>query len=113
MARANDLEGQRDMGGKHGGQKGMPKPELPPAGARIKVLFATSGDRNNPRTKRVPNTSAGKIGAMIRLVIRNSDSPFRRWAIYIGHRPPSAAATEVLHLPAQSPTRPPRLTALN
>ena len=27
MARANDLEGQRDMGGKHGGQAGMPKPE--------------------------------------------------------------------------------------
>jgi hypothetical protein len=27
MARANDLEGQRDMGGKHGGPAGMPKPE--------------------------------------------------------------------------------------
>jgi hypothetical protein len=27
MARANDLEGQEDMGGKHGGQAGMPKPE--------------------------------------------------------------------------------------
>ena len=52
--------------------------------------FATRGDRNSPRTKRGLNTSAGKIGAMIRLVIRNSDSPFRRCAIYIGHRPPSA-----------------------
>jgi hypothetical protein len=27
MARQDDLEGQRDMGGKHGGQAGMPKPE--------------------------------------------------------------------------------------
>jgi hypothetical protein len=27
MARANDLEGRQDMGGKHGGQAGMPKPE--------------------------------------------------------------------------------------
>ena len=27
MARENDLEGQQDMGGKHGGQAGMPKPE--------------------------------------------------------------------------------------
>jgi hypothetical protein len=27
MPKANDLEGQQDQGGKHGGQKGMPKPE--------------------------------------------------------------------------------------
>jgi hypothetical protein len=27
MAKANDLEGRQDMGGKHGGQAGMPKPE--------------------------------------------------------------------------------------
>ena len=27
MAKENDLEGQQDMGGKHGGQAGMPKPE--------------------------------------------------------------------------------------
>jgi hypothetical protein len=27
MSEANDLEGQRDMGGKHGGQAGMPKSE--------------------------------------------------------------------------------------
>ena len=27
MSKANDLEGQQDMGGKHGGQAGMPKPE--------------------------------------------------------------------------------------
>jgi hypothetical protein len=27
MTKANDLEGRQDMGGKHGGQAGMPKPE--------------------------------------------------------------------------------------
>ena len=27
MPKANDLEGRQDMGGKHGGQVGMPKPE--------------------------------------------------------------------------------------
>jgi hypothetical protein len=30
MPKANDLEGQQDMGGKHGGQKGMPRPEPDP-----------------------------------------------------------------------------------
>ena len=30
MPRENDLEGPQDMGGKHGGQKGMPKPEPRP-----------------------------------------------------------------------------------
>jgi hypothetical protein len=27
MPKESDLEGQQDMGGKHGGQAGMPKPE--------------------------------------------------------------------------------------
>jgi hypothetical protein len=31
MPRENDLEGAQDQGGKHGGQKGMPKPEPRPA----------------------------------------------------------------------------------
>jgi hypothetical protein len=31
MPKENDLEGQQDQGGKHGGQKGMPKPEPWPA----------------------------------------------------------------------------------
>jgi len=30
MPKENDLEGQQDMGGKHGGQKGMPRPEPDP-----------------------------------------------------------------------------------
>jgi hypothetical protein len=43
---------------------------------RNRASFATKGDRNSQRTRRALNTSAGKIGAMIRLAIRNSDSPF-------------------------------------
>jgi len=31
MPKANDLEGQQDEGGKHGGQKGMPKPASMPS----------------------------------------------------------------------------------
>jgi hypothetical protein len=30
MPSENDLEGRQDQGGKHGGQKGMPKPAPPP-----------------------------------------------------------------------------------
>jgi hypothetical protein len=32
MPKANDLEGQQDQGGKHGGQAGVPKPEQSPPG---------------------------------------------------------------------------------
>ena len=56
-------------------------PSLRIEAQRSRASFATRGDRNCQRTRRVLNTSAGKIGAMIRLVIRNSDSPFRRRAI--------------------------------
>lgn len=31
MPKENDLEGAQDQGGKHGGQKGMPKPETLPS----------------------------------------------------------------------------------
>jgi len=31
MPRANDLEGQQDQGGKHGGQAGMPRPQPAPS----------------------------------------------------------------------------------
>ena len=30
MPKENDLEGQQDQGGRHGGQAGMPKPEESP-----------------------------------------------------------------------------------
>jgi hypothetical protein len=34
MPRENDMEGVQDQGGKHGGQKGMPKPESKPTTPR-------------------------------------------------------------------------------
>jgi len=34
MPKENDLEGAQDQGGKHGGQKGMPKPEPRPPGGQ-------------------------------------------------------------------------------
>lgn len=34
MPKENDLEGRQDMGGKHGGQAGMPKPERGPRAQR-------------------------------------------------------------------------------
>jgi hypothetical protein len=38
MPRENDLEGVQDQGGKHGGQKDMPKPEpKPPPGSNEDV----------------------------------------------------------------------------
>jgi hypothetical protein len=49
MPKENDLEGRQDQGGKHGGQKGMPKPEpWPPQKTEI-----PSRDRAEP----VPETS--------------------------------------------------------
>jgi hypothetical protein len=34
MSKENDLEGAQDQGGKHGGQKGMPKSQPRPLGGR-------------------------------------------------------------------------------
>ena len=64
-------------------RRGMPKPE-DRSSAQQGIVRDERG-QEQPADKRVLNTSAGKsagkIGAMIRLVIRNSDSPFRRRAI--------------------------------
>jgi hypothetical protein len=47
---ANDLEGQQDMGGKHGGQAGMPEPAKKPRATK------RDGDvkpkRSEPRPRR-------------------------------------------------------------
>jgi hypothetical protein len=59
MPKENDLEGVQDQGGKHGGQKGMPKPEpKPPTSSEPKpgdasdqASCATSGGREQPRDK--------------------------------------------------------------
>jgi hypothetical protein len=50
MPRENDLEGVQDQGGKHGGQKGMPKPEpKPPRGPDPDV--ASKKRQSRPRDK--------------------------------------------------------------
>jgi hypothetical protein len=81
MARENDLEGRQDMAGKKWAASMAARRacrSLRTEAHPSRASFGTRGDRNSQRTKRVLNTAAGKIGAMIRLVIRNSDSLFRR-----------------------------------
>lgn len=56
MPRENDLEGKRDMGGKHGGQAGQPKlPPRPHEGPRDEDVVAKrhtdQTDRASPPTK--------------------------------------------------------------
>ena len=45
MPKENDLEGPQDMGGKHGGQAGVPKPTPRPAPGEA----TRSGDTSTPR----------------------------------------------------------------
>ena len=37
MPKENDLEGQQDEGGKHGGQAGIPKPEQSPPSLKTEI----------------------------------------------------------------------------
>ena len=53
MPKENDLEGQQDQGGKHGGQAGMPKPEQPPPGDQKPADTKRSGQVvSDPITRR-------------------------------------------------------------
>jgi hypothetical protein len=52
MARENDPEGQQGQGGKQDGKKGMPKPELPPAGARDQGIARDERGQKQPRDKK-------------------------------------------------------------
>jgi hypothetical protein len=47
VSRENDLEGQQDQGGKHGGQAGMPKPVPRPARSPEQGIVL---DEKRPRT---------------------------------------------------------------
>jgi hypothetical protein len=52
MPRENDLEGKPDMGGKHGGQKGQPKPPPRPRDEDVVAKRHTGQtDRTPPPTK--------------------------------------------------------------
>jgi hypothetical protein len=60
MPKENDLEGEQDRGGKHGGQKGMPKPEpKPPHGADQDIVRQEKG-QDSPRDKGVRSKSLGR-----------------------------------------------------
>ncbi|HKH01719.1 MAG TPA: hypothetical protein VKB08_13495 [Bradyrhizobium sp.] len=53
MPKENDLEGEQDRGGKHGGQKGMPKPEpKPPHGADQDIVPDERRQQQQLRDKR-------------------------------------------------------------
>lgn len=49
MPRENDLEGAQDQGGKHGGQKGMPKPEPRPPGGNDQGIVRDERGQEQPR----------------------------------------------------------------
>ena len=62
MPKENDLEGQQDQGGKHGGQKGMPKsPERPRSGDQGIVRDARGEEqpRDKERAQRVSRQDKG------------------------------------------------------
>ena len=49
MPRENDLEGRQDMGGKHGGQAGMPKPPpRPREGSHDEDAVKPDGQETGP-----------------------------------------------------------------
>jgi hypothetical protein len=50
MPRENDLEGVQDQGGKHGGQKGMPRPEPKPSHGHDQGIVRQRGEEQ-PRDK--------------------------------------------------------------
>jgi hypothetical protein len=51
MPKENDLEGVQDQGGKHGGQKGMPKPEPRPVGGKDQGIVRDESGQEQPRDK--------------------------------------------------------------
>jgi hypothetical protein len=51
MPKENDLEGVQDQGGKHGGQKGMPKSEPRPAGGKEQSIVRDEQGQEQPRDK--------------------------------------------------------------
>lgn len=51
MPSENDLEGMQDQGGKHGGQKGMPKPEPRPSGGGDQGIVRDERGQEQPKDK--------------------------------------------------------------
>ena len=59
MPRENDLEGVQDQGGKHGGQKHMPKPE--PRSARSEPRPGQAPDQGIVRDERARSSRASAL----------------------------------------------------
>jgi hypothetical protein len=57
MPKENDLEGQQDQGGKHGGQAGMPRPA--PGGPSDQGIVRQRGEEQ-PRDKKRAQQAAPK-----------------------------------------------------
>ena len=57
MPKENDLEGRQDMGGKHGGQAGMPEPEGE-SGAQQGIVKDEKGQEQPADKKRAQQDSA-------------------------------------------------------
>jgi hypothetical protein len=51
MSTKNDLEGQQDQGGKHGGQQGMPPPAPRPEGSKDQGIVRDERGQDQPRDK--------------------------------------------------------------
>jgi hypothetical protein len=51
MSGKNDLEGQQDQGGKHGGQQGMPRPQPRPGTSNDQGIVRDQRGHNQPRDK--------------------------------------------------------------
>lgn len=59
MPQENDLEGKQDMGGKHGGQAGMPKPENRSA-AQHGIVKDEKGQEQPTDKKRAQQAETGR-----------------------------------------------------
>jgi hypothetical protein len=77
MPKENDLQGQQDQGGKHGDQKGMPRPEPRPGASKDQGIVRDKRGREHttvisiilvslgPQFKcflKLPRASKGRIG---------------------------------------------------
>ena len=51
MAKENDLEGQQDQGGKHGGQAGMPRPTPRQSSSSDQGIVRDQRGQEQPRDK--------------------------------------------------------------
>jgi hypothetical protein len=63
MPRENDLEGVQDQGGKHGGQKGMPRPEPKPAHGHDQGIVRQRGEEQPRDKERAQHVSRQDKGA--------------------------------------------------